>query len=88
MTEFLICATYSAFANTFVTFPEGKTWDDVHDWYIKWGTLNVRFKGSDTYQEFDLMRANEVDVDWKRPDDVSVHPVKGNGAVDYDTDLA
>lgn len=43
-----------------------KTWDDVQDWRIKWGTLYVRFEGSDEWTDFD-MNSEYDDGAFKRP---------------------
>lgn len=62
--------TYSAFASTSVELPEGKSWNDVDDWYIKWNCLHVFYK-DETQSEHDLDLYDEVYT--KRPDSVRVY---------------
>jgi hypothetical protein len=61
----------SAGCSSIVTIPNGKTWDDVEDWYIKWDRLHIFFKdGSSTEIELD----SDTDIiDWKRPDSVTIY---------------
>ena len=30
-----------------INLPEGKTWGDVTDWYVKWGRAHLTFKGGE-----------------------------------------
>jgi hypothetical protein len=81
--KYAISACYSAGTVGFVDFPEGKTWDDVRDWYVKWDILHVSFKGTDEWVEFSLDSDNDDTIDWKRPISVSVSPTDENGDADY-----
>jgi hypothetical protein len=85
--RYAISAGYSAGTVGFANFPEGKTWDDVQDWSIKWDCLHVRFKGSDDYVEFSLDSDTCDVIDWKRPTCVTVHPTDGSGDCDYNEQL-
>ncbi len=81
MSTYEIDLTYTAYTSTRVTLPDGKTWDDVLDWYIKWNTLHFRLKGEDEYQEIEL--DFDIDTDTKRPSHVRVLPVYEDGVTDY-----
>ena len=61
--------TYAAFASTPVELPEGKSWNDVDEWYIKWNCLHL-FYNDGTQSEHDLAYD---EVDTKRPDTVRVY---------------
>lgn len=85
-------ATYAVVAEYYVStvgkveFPEGKTWDDVQSWYVKWDTLHVRFKdGSEG--EFELKSDESDGVDWKRPAGVTIYS-EVDGEVDWDNEVA
>ena len=87
MNQYTINTTYSAGTEGTVVFPEGKSWDDVKDWYVKWDTLHVQFKDSPEWQEFSLDSYVDGIIDWKRPDSVSVFPKSAEGT-DWDTEIA
>jgi hypothetical protein len=79
-------------ASTTVTFdlPDGKTWDDVTGWYVKWGMVYVAFNGGE-YQELGEMgEASLASVDFKRPDRSTVYAIVDNEMElpDYDNELA
>ncbi len=88
MATYCIAATYLAGTNSRVAFPEGKTWADVQDWYIKWDTLHIHWKSGED-EEFEL-NSNGIDViDGKRPTSSSVYAMdETTGKVDYDVELA
>lgn len=89
MATYTLDTTYTAGTSANVEFPDGKTWDDVQSWYIKWDTLHIQWKDSTSYEEFEL-NSNTLDiVDWKRPSSTSVYPVdEETGDTNYDTELA
>jgi hypothetical protein len=87
MAKYAISAGYYAGSVGYAEFPEGKTWDDVFDWSIKWDTLHVRFKDSEAWVEFELDSSTEDVIDWKRPMSASVHPATEDGEVDYNKEL-
>lgn len=85
-------ATYAVVAEYYVNtvgkveFPEGKTWDDVQSWYVKWDTLHVRFKdGSEG--EFELKSEESGEIDWKRPTSAVIHN-EVDGEIDWDEEVA
>jgi len=77
-------ACYNAGTSSRVTFPEGKSWADVKDWFVKWDTLYVLFEGEQTMRELELNSDGLDAIDWKRPTSVSVYPVDADGDVDYE----
>lgn len=87
MATYQIDACYYAGACSRVEFPEGKTWGDVKDWYVKWDCLNVLFKDAADWKQFELNSDALEAIDWKRPQSVSVHPVNDDGEVNYDVGI-
>ena len=63
--------TYTAFVTTTIELPDGKSWDDVDEWFIKWNILNVFYK-DETQSEHELDLYND-EVDTKRPESVNVY---------------
>ena len=88
MTTYTIECQYYTDAHASVEFPDGKTWDDVEDWYVKWDYLHIKFKDSEKWEEFYLDANTSSDsTDWKRPLSVSVYPEDEVGSANYDIDL-
>lgn len=86
--KYAIITTYSVSAVNDIDLGD-KTWDDVEDWYIRWVTLHVRFKGSDKFEEFDLPSEAEGDtIDWKRPAETQVFEFDEDGDVDWDKEIS
>ena len=88
MTTYTIDAGYHAGASANVAFPEGKTWEDVKDWYVKWDILHVQFEGELEMREFPLNSDSLDVIDWKRPTSVSVYATDDEGNTDYDVEIA
>jgi hypothetical protein len=46
-----------------VELPEGKTWEDVKSWYVRWSRLHVRFKDDTAFEsdETDGIRLDNMD---------------------------
>jgi hypothetical protein len=82
-----VSAGYYTSSIGFATLPEGKTWGDVEDWYVKWDSLFVKFNESEDYNEFALDSDATDGTDWKRPSNVSIHPTDEDGQVDFDEEL-
>lgn len=82
-----VSACYYAGTTGYVDLPEGKTWSDVEDWYVKWDVLFLKFNGED-YTEFGLNSGGMDCIDWKRPTSVSIYPTLEDGTTDYDEELA
>lgn len=81
---YAIAAAYTTCATGNVTFPEGKTWADVDDHYVKWDTLHVRFKGETDWEEYPLDSDESDGTDWKRPHSYTVLETDEYGYPDYD----
>jgi hypothetical protein len=65
-------ANYVTTVSLDLELPEGKTWDDVVEYYVKWGKLNILFKGETEYHEYD-MGDDAGEIDWKRPATIDVY---------------
>lgn len=88
MSKIFISAQYNMGAESYVNFPDDKTWGDVEAWFVKWNNLHVKFKGDSEWQEFEASEPDTADsVDWKRPSFVSIHPADEDDRCDYDTEL-
>lgn len=83
-----IDASYTTNTSSKITLPEGKTWADVYDWYIKWDTLYINWKGSDDWEEYALNSDSSDGIDWKRPTCASIYAIDENDEIDYDAELA
>lgn len=84
--EYAIAATYITGALGFVQFEE-ETWDDVEDWYIKWDTLHVKFKGQSEWREYELDSDTTYGTDWKRPKNVTVYSSDADGLIDCENEV-
>jgi hypothetical protein len=92
MTKIAIETTYNTVGTFIIDLPDGKTWDDVADFYVKWSELFIRFSGTDAddYVSFHLS-VDETSTDYKRPDRVTVFKVgddDGCAYPDYENELA
>jgi hypothetical protein len=88
MTRYTVEASYHTGAHGTFTMPEGKTWGDVDDWYLKWDVMHIQFKGSEEYVEFELNSDCTDGSDWKRPGNATVYARGADGEVDYDLIVA
>jgi len=88
MARYTIEMSLTANAAGSVEFPEGKTWDDVGDFYIRYDTLYVQFEGSPEWAEFPLHSGGHVEISWKHPDTARVYPVDEDEGTDYSTTVA
>jgi hypothetical protein len=72
MNKVTIQTTTKLVIDTEITLPEGKSWDDVDIWSVKWGTLHVTWKdGSE--DEYELDEIDPVSIgEIKAPDEVSI----------------
>ena len=61
-----------------VTLPEGKSWADVRDWYVKYDTLYVVFHDG-TEADMELNSQTLDVIDWKRPSSVEVYELDEDG---------
>lgn len=83
MTQYRVECTYPEYTWSTVDFPDGKTWDDVKDWYVKWDSLHLWFKGADGFIEIEMHSSS--DREWKRPSTLTIYPVDEEGEADYGT---
>ena len=81
--KYTIEASYFTGSHAQVTFPEGKSWPDVNNWYVKWDTLHVMWKGAQEYEEFELNSDSTDGTDWKRPLVVTVYGTDETGETDF-----
>lgn len=88
MTTITVSCRLYASTTARIELPEGKTWDDVHGWYVTWDTLWVCFKDSEDYIEIPMDSDSFAVVDWKRPQSVTVYGTGDDGETDYDNELA
>ena len=65
-----------------IDLPEGKTWGDVTDWYVKWGRAHLTFKGGET-EEIDCNPDIGDSVDWKRPIHAEIYANDASGEPDF-----
>jgi hypothetical protein len=73
-----------------VKMPEGRTWNDVESFYVKWGALYLTFKDG-KYDEVSILHIDyDLDsIDHKYPANVTIHPTTEDGEmIDYNDELA
>jgi len=79
--DYEIDVTYTFQGSRIVTFPEGKTWDDVKDWDVKHDVFRATFKdGTEFEEEMDTDVLSSVD--WKRPSSVDIFPTDSGPRLD------
>lgn len=55
-----------------------KTWDDVENYYVKWDTLSVKFKGEQEWKQYVLDSDVYDGIDWEHPSSVEVYTEDGD----------
>ncbi len=89
MTRIAVVCEYSMNTTGLVDLPEGKTWEDVESWHVKWDIFHFKLKEDDAWLEFRMDSAGGVEnVDWKRPAHIEVVPVDEDGDIGWDQVLA
>ncbi len=86
MTKLAVTTTYTLSTDTIIDLPDGKTWDDVAHWHVKWGTLFLAFKGDPETKPALEIQTDEATLDnfeCKRPDITTVRPVDEEGYADW-----
>ena len=83
---YAINASYYAGTVGFVTLPDGKTWEDVSEWFVKWDRIYIEFKDNTTWS-CELNSETMDTINWKRPRDVSVYTVDENGNQNFDKEV-
>jgi hypothetical protein len=87
MTKIAIECLYTVSAYIMFDLPDDKTWDDVTDWYVKWGVVHIAFNGGEYQKLGDIGEFSFDSVDTKRPDRSTVYAV-ANDEPDFDNELA
>ena len=83
---YAINASYYAGTMGFVTLPDGKTWEDVSEWFVKWDKIYIEFEDNTKFEcELDSETLNIID--WKRPIDQSVYTVDEDGEPNFDEEV-
>jgi hypothetical protein len=67
---------YTMAYETEIDLPEGKTWEDVKSWYIKYHSLSVVFN-DETIEEHNLDDNGWEDS--KRPDGIQIYKIDEDG---------
>ena len=65
-----------------IDLPEGKSWGDVTDWYVKWGRAHLTFKGGER-AEIDCNPDIGDSIDWKRPIHAEIYANDASGEPDF-----
>ena len=84
--KYAINAIYYADVVGFVTLPNGKTWEDVSEWFIKWDRIYIEFKDTTTWSCELNSETHEI-IDWKRPREQSVYAVDKDGEPNFDEEV-
>lgn len=62
--------TYTCYSSDEVTLPDGLTWDDVTDWWVKWNDLHLQTADGTVHTvAFDV---SEQEPDMKRPSSAEI----------------
>ena len=85
--KYLIDGIYHCSCQSEVEFPEGTSWDDIEDYYVKHDKLVVKFLGEEEMQSFQLDFSETAVIDYKSPLDTFVHPIE-DGEVNWEEDLS
>jgi|LakMenEpi03Aug12_release.lakeMendotaPanAssembly.Ray.scaffolds.fasta_scaffold00460_5 hypothetical protein len=83
--EFIVHATYYCSTCASVELPEGKTTEDIKEWWIKWGVFHCELMDG---SRFEKDMGVEIEPDTKRPTEVSIYGVNDDGSTNYDHDLS
>lgn len=89
MTRVAVICEYSMNTEGRVDLPEGKTWEDVESWYVKWDVFHFKLKGEEVWHECEMNSSADIgSVDWKRPARVDILATDEDGAPDWGEQLA
>jgi len=78
--KYIVNTTYTADSDNEIDFPEGRTWSDVAEWYVKWHTLYLRYTDTEAWSEIDLGEIGGEVIDIKRPSTVSIFLANDDGS--------
>jgi hypothetical protein len=67
---------YTMAYETEINLPEGKTWEDVKSWYIKYHSLSVVFIDDTTVEHY---LDDDGWEDSKRPDGIQIYKIDEDG---------
>jgi hypothetical protein len=84
--KYAISASYYAGTMGDVTLPDGKTWDDISDWFIKWDTIYIEFEDGTKYKQ-ELNSETLNIVDWKRPINCMAYETDKDGEPNWDKEI-
>jgi hypothetical protein len=73
-------ATYMTSHLAEIDLPQGKSWDDVKDHYVKWGVLVLTFNDGFTVE----IDGGDVSLDCKRPQSYTIFAANEDGDADYE----
>ena len=82
-----VSASYYTGAESTIELPDGKVWEDVEHWNVKWDTLHFKFKDEETWREKSLNSDSTDSTDWKRPVNVTIYGVDADSDTDYNEEL-
>lgn len=75
MTKIYVETSYSVCTGELIELPDAYTWDDVKDYWVKYGVFYATFKDG---TNFECDMGTDIEIDYKRPDMVSVYDPKFN----------
>ncbi len=78
------CTLYSSCCSSGSVELPIKSWDEVHEWYVKWDILHYTLDHGETWHEVELnsdIDSADQDVDWKRPSSVYITDEHNNELV-------
>lgn len=79
---------YNMYGSQTIELPEGKTWDDIDDHWVRWDIWNVIFKGDDKTYTYELCTGYDPEAaDMKRPSSVAIYETDEDGNADYEREL-
>jgi hypothetical protein len=61
-----VSATYTGHNYSEIELPEGKTWDDVEEFWMNCATFYIKSKNDPEVYGFDIKP--DIDMDWSNPD--------------------
>lgn len=82
--KLVVEVSYVAYNSHTIELPEGKTWDDVENFWVKWDTVNIVFRGEDTPHSYEMGSGDPDRIDFKHPETLWVYTASEDGDADYD----
>ncbi len=80
-----IVQTASITAETLIELPDGRTWSDVKNFFVKWGVLYITWQ-DDTTWEYDMDSDYDIEtIDQKNPSSVGVfNAIETDGCLEFE----